>query len=822
MNVVSIKGLAPGADAPRFCGSGLLVGPSHVLTAQHVWQEVLRMGGTRAWIELLPDCAEALEAEHAGQHPAGLDACLLRVKAWEAPSDIAFPRLMKEYRPLTQHAVVLRALTPTMPRVVPVPLTVTAFDHVASEYEVASSVASGHSGGAVLQGGLVVGLMTRRVQNQPLARFLSMHALASWVRDTVGGGGEGDDGQRPAPRPARTPGTSPPGIEGLSHRMGSIHLHVDGAQARTFVEDLVDRHGDAGYDAELAWVVRAVPGPQRDEMVMRGVYELHDPGALDFFSTTQLHAGPGLPTQPQRRALSLAVHDILCELHEKGAGVSGTVVELERVVGTVDARGQVEMAEELKMRGTGASLETLPALQLFAPFNTREPRSAGLASYELHFSIDIDKTPETAEQAPVALEDLHQLAVDAGIEFGGWFLFNDARRWAYRSNAFVPTVTEGALKRRWQLMRRGLDASPIRALAGSRLRLVAEEALAVWHAPLMLRRDGLMPVHALIAWETGLEGLREFWVLLPNFLGDQSEAMRMAMETNLNRGAHYTYFLSSHADAKRWLNFRDELAQHVPGAASRMTAYVVAFAPNGPLSGVAAFIANPRSEEPEGYELTVDAASNRVLYGTEMEAPRMAEVVSALSSASGNAALTDWHLVQPTGPDVTLTSVCVKLIDEPAPDALDALIDRLDNRLARLASQHGGSVELYGGRSITVVFVGNRTELGRALVFVRKVLAESLSADAGLQCPVRIGLAYGNGRLTARASGRIWNGPAVRESHRVLDCAPLRPGIFVRQSDADPKPPFEAGSVVLVPAAPGALEVTEPPALPAAVAEPAL
>ena len=815
MNVVSIKGRAADADpeSRRFCGSGFLVGPSHVLTALHVWREATRFG-KEVWVGMLPDVEEPLAIEAVFENPGGLDACVMRVGAWEAPTQVVFPTLLEAYRPLTRQPVELRAVTPVMPRVTPMPLTVTAFDQATFEYEVAESVASGNSGGAVLHDDVVIGLMTRRVENQPIARFLSLHVLVAWIRGVV-------DGRPVVPEPATSldPITIPPSPEGrtgLSHRIGSIHLHVDGAQARTFIEGLVARHHEAGFDAELAWVVRATPAPQREEHLLRDFYSLHDPGELDFFSTTHFHAGEALPTQAQRRLLALEAHDILCDLHGQGAAAAGAVVELERVVGTVDAAGVPRMAADLEMRGSNGSLETQAAMQLFVAFNKIDQK---LAKYELHFSIDIRKTPDVALRPPVALEDLRVLAQAAGVEQGGWFLFHDEHRWAYRSNAFVPSVSSMALHLRWQRLRRQLDDSPIAALRDAALRLVAEEALAVWRAPLILR-DGYRPVSELIAWEGGFAPgrLQDFWVVLPNFLGDQSDEMGQVMERNLARGVRYTYFLSSHADAKRWLNFRDELmARGIRGAQRLMTAYVVAFAPDGPLANFAAFIANPNVDTAEGYELTIDDSTNRVLYGMTMGRPRIEEVALALSRSTSTNALTYWRLVQPTGPDVTVTAVCVKLIEAPGADEIDAVIDGLDNHLAVLASHHRGSIAIYGTRSITAVFVGNRTELGLALGFARKVLEAADGGDIeGLTAPLRIGMAHGRARLTARASGRVWNGPALRACHHVLGQVVARSGIFVAPTEQGTLPTFDPSVARLEPLADDVFELARPNSEPSA------
>ena len=74
--------------------------------------------------------------------------------------------------------------------------------------------------------------------------------------------------------------------------------------------------------------------------------------------------------------------------------------------------------------------------------------------------------------------------------------------------------------------------------------------MTVWRAPLQLQRAGLRSVRELISWERSVPALREFWVVLPNFLGDQHEEMWQTMERNLNGGVRYLMNASEYVDNK--------------------------------------------------------------------------------------------------------------------------------------------------------------------------------------------------------------------------------------------------------------------------------
>ena len=790
LNIVSLRSGTSAAES-SFVGSGFLVDAHHLLTAKHVWLAASNNAAS-VFIGALPDCDGALAAELVQMHPSR-DAAILRVIDWQTPDGVPAPTLAEAYEPLNGRGVELHAMTPTHGMVMVAPnYSISSYDNAFEEYEMTPEVARGNSGGAIVHADRVVGLISSRAENEPIARALAMHSLMAWMSSVIPGiagaapSRAGTSTADDLPLPAMD---SERGVAGLSHRLGSIHLHVDGARARDFVQDLVSRHQRAGQDAELAWVVDACAGPQRGEL--EPIYKLHNPGQqgmdeLDYFSTTQLHAGPDLPTQAQRRAIAMDVHKTLCALDGLSDSAANVVIELERVVGVVDELGQVALADQLAMRGSSASLDAMAALRLFAPFNTRKVRPPGTASYELHFSLDL---PRSGARPPVALEDLCEITRRAGVELGGWFLFRDDQRWAWRSNGFVPSVSEMALQSRWRRLRTQLDADGNAALHGARLRLLAEETLTVWRTPLLLAADGLRTVSAMADWEQNIPDLQEFWVLLPNFLGDQNEDVRVAMLSNLNRGVHYVYFLRSNADARRWLDFRAEMLKENDAAQRLMTAYVVAFTAPGPWDQLAAFVANPRQANAEGFELRIDAATNQVLYGDTLQAARIAAIVDAHSRAMGGDAITAWQLVQDSQIDETIMAVCANLLHEPS----DELFARLDGQLALIASQCGGSVEVYGNRSITLVFRGNRAVLGRAVQFMSRALDECLPLMGGDEPIVlRLGLVCGAARLTTRACGMLWAGPAVRSCRRLLDLAPQRSGAFAGADASGNLPPFDA------------------------------
>ena len=813
LHVVSIRSAQRAGTASKVVGGGFLIDRSHVLTAWHVWTDA-SANGCQPMAGILPGHGVALPLTLVDKD-AQRDAAIARVVDWEADVDFTPPVLADRYATLDRRPVEVHAITPTSGEIMRAGnYSVSSYDNETQEFELTPEVAQGNSGGALVHDGRVVGLVCRRAAHQPIARAIGMHVLLPWVRRVLGALPVQPPPEVQPPEDTIGP-VSPPGIRGLSRRLGSIHLHVDGAQARSFVEDLVERHNARQRLSELAYVVASQPGPQRRQAPR--IYDLHNPGRngqdeLDFFSTSQLHPGPGLPTRAERRALALEVLDQLCRIDPMGEDASGVVLELERVVGTVDDNGNVSLAQELSLRGSPLTLDNEQAMRLFAPFNRQRGGMQSQSAYELHFSLDIDRLPDD-KRPPVALEDLVAMSAQAAMTLGGWFLFHDQERWAYRSNEFVAGITEQSLRTRWTNLRAALAADTRPRLQSARLRLLAEEALAVWRTPLALEKESLRTLDSLAAWERDFVGLEEFWVLLPNFLGDQNEEVRKAMLSNFDRDVRYTYFLRSNADARRWLDFRDSLSQEHEKADSLLSAYVLDFRPGSAWADLTAFVANPGRPLSEGYALRVDESTNRALYGDRLSDERLKTVVDAHARALGNDQIVSWRLVQGASAELEITGVCASLLHEPD----EAMFERLDGHLALLASQFDGSVEVYGSRSITAVFEGSRAGFALAQQFAAAVLQRGAAWLAGSgQTVLRVGLHWGRARVVHRAIGPMWTGAAIRHSRRVLDQAPERCGAFASRDRAG-WPPFEP-RVTLQPVGDTVVELSLPSLMPPAAA----
>lgn len=783
--IVSVLGRSGGTWV--FVGSGALLSRVHVLTAAHVWDDATK-GDDRCGIGLLAGRHEPVHATLLGRFD-GRDAAILRLVDWEADDGEPAPSMQVEFVGLHEQPVSVHAVSPVSKNVSRASsFSVSTYDSANRAYELMPHVARGNSGGVITHGDRLAGLIVQRAVDDPIARALAMHSLVPWITRVTGvaaGGAATPPTTAVAPRRRAPVVPPPPGKPGVSHRLGSIHLHVDGAHAEHVVDHIVESHRNDGFLAEIAAVTEAWRGPQRDHR--RREYDLHTPGPpgdeqLDFFSTTQFHAGPDTPDAPCRRNIALAVHNVLNELSALGNDVQHVVIEVERVVGAVDDNGQVEMVSMQSLSEQPGAIESLLGLQVFAPFNTRDVRSPGSAGFELHFSLDIH--PRVGNEPPVELAYLGDLTRRAGIAIGGWFLFSDDSRWAYRSNAFMPTTSATNLKQQWSALRRHLDADLNPLLQKARLRLLAEETIGVWKTPLMMASDDMLTVHQLANWESGVDGLTEFWVSLPNFLGDQSPLVEEAMRRNFDNGVRYVYFLRSDADAKRWLDFRRRMQEKNPLAEALMTAYVVGFRNASGWDHAAAFIANPRDPVARsGYSLRIDTGTNRVLAGIRLPPLRLRELVETLSPVLGGGAITHWHLVRPDGEDVRVVAVCVNLFEMPS----EELFERLDSRLALLASTTNGEVALYGNKSITVIFEGQRRGVERALIFAQRVLVECASLPDPAPVTLRVGLDFGDARQVMRACGPLWVGPAVRACRSVLYEAPARNGLFLTAGTSTPQ-----------------------------------
>lgn len=588
----------------------------------------------------------------------------------------------------------------------------------------------------------------------------------------------------------RTTALSPRGTPRLSFKLGSIHIHVDGAEAQDVIKRFRVEQNEAGRTTDISSVQESVSGDQRKELP--DIYAIHTPGSeneeLDYFSTTLLHSGPDVPDRVGLQRMGLLAETLLSELDSMKRRPQGIVVELERVVGTVDETGAVAVANQMSLNDDELEDLLLAPAPLFLPFrgsNIEGRRYSRL--YELHFSLDIALRPEAS---PPQLDYLLDLTQGAGVSIplGGWFSFQDDERWAFRSNSFAFEVNAQDLADKWRRLRARLDRDPDPLLREAQLRLVAEEALAAWKTPLTAKPLNALTVGCLAEWESQTpDDDGEFWVALPNFLGDRLPAIAQAMAENFARRVRYLYFLSSYADAKRWGDFKSALIRERKLTdPNLMQACVVSFRSPGVWINRSAFVANPRnSVTRKGVRLQLHDTSNEVRFATSMSDADVVKLIGDLTPPFVNSEIVAWSFVLPARAISRVAAVCVNLAQMPEPQVFETMFSALDSEVAQLASEHGGKVVLLGNKSISVVF--EHSELGSNIVqavnfaaaIIRKVKSSKLLAGF----VVRAGIDYGIADVVPRSVGQIWTGDAVRGCRAVLyDVDDEKSGVALTQA----------------------------------------
>jgi effector-associated domain 1 (EAD1)-containing protein len=566
-----------------------------------------------------------------------------------------------------------------------------------------------------------------------------------------------------------------PGVHGLSHgKMGSIHLHVDGgAHAHVLILNLLKQHREEDYVCDINQVDLFVPGPQRTKE-WEETYKVHTPGhveeELTFFSTTRLFDGPCVPNRKQWAQIRAKTRDALTSMHHHSSG--GLVVELERVVGSVDANGSVTMATPL-------ALPSLELHHIFEPNSIlfKPPGNAMQQTmYELHISVDFPRTPE---KPPVDLNAMLDVSKRAGSAVGGWFLFYATDRWAYRSNGFTTQLSEDGLKEKWSRFRQALSAVVAADKSEFSLKLLAEESLGVWKSPLQKYVESVRTVRDLADWEQNISEDGQFWVIAPNFLGDQDDRVRAAMLVNFGKRIKYTYFLKSSADARRWLEFKAEMVQSSAEAKDLMQAIVISFAKWERLRDRFAFIANPGTSQQQAMLLKVDEFSQRIYAGSPMSVDEGEKVVNMLKPLVDAEQVREWRQVVGTRGLQTMAVVHIRY----AADAAERTGDQFDKDLAIAISRFQGEVFASDARTVVLGFEGSPEAVSRAIRFMRKLRAARPEESASNISTVAID--YGGVQRAIRSFGMQWEGEAVEGARKTLSLAAERPGIFLSARAAD-------------------------------------
>jgi len=332
----------------------------------------------------------------------------------------------------------------------------------------------------------------------------------------------------------RVPGIGSQNLKpGDLRKLGTFHVHIDGDD-QAHIESLLGEL-EPEFPSKVNRITgESVPGPQRDDPDFDETYRYHTPGSLeneDFsvFSTTMLGAGSKLSSE----AIETLRHIITVVTRK-----AGPIVELERVVATIDEDGawtEVELISDPPELWKLSDECDYPRLSTFP--------------IEIHHAIDIPKKGSLPPLDPT--EDIPK-----GPNIGGWFLFEKENAWAYRSNQFADWsdyehyAKDGDARLRKflaELHERGVEAT---------LRTLVEQVLGIWRREDELRRKDFKSVPDLARWEMTCP---EFWVIAANFLGDKSPDVKNAMMHNLKRKVTYTYFVRSYADVFRLNMLRNEL-----------------------------------------------------------------------------------------------------------------------------------------------------------------------------------------------------------------------------------------------------------------------
>jgi hypothetical protein len=333
-------------------------------------------------------------------------------------------------------------------------------------------------------------------------------------------------------------------------KLGTFHVHIDGDDQER-IESLIGELAPR-FSSKINLVAgKPVPGPQRDDPEFDETYRYHTPSSADderfsVFSTTMLGAGSKLSAE----AID-ALRHIVTVVTRK----AGPVVELERVVATIDENGawaEVELISDPPDLWKLSDECDYPRLSTFP--------------IEIHHAIDI---PKKDSIPPLDLiEDMPKWS-----NIGGWLVFEKEDAWAYRSNQFADWSDYEHYAKEGDARLRMFVAGLRERGTAAKLRTLVEQVLGIWRRDDQLRRKDFKSVSDLARWEMSCP---EFWVVAANFLGDKSPDVKNAMVHNLKRGVPYTYFVRSYADIFRLNMLRkeleDELSEKMTGGLPRAAA----------------------------------------------------------------------------------------------------------------------------------------------------------------------------------------------------------------------------------------------------------
>jgi len=239
---------------------------------------------------------------------------------------------------------------------------------------------------------------------------------------------------------------------GFFNRLGTLHMHVDGAQDQGLILRLVQVLEDQGNPGKLNHVERFIAGPQRE--ILPEVYQSHTPElggeeVLEFFSTNFL----------KNRANAVEVVNFICDRDILG-NVPCIITEVEEPVMWLGPEGWKSLASPGYVSAIQASeVKLAPSPSL---------------DFEIHHGFNLPK-----ENTQVDLAELGYFCEKNSVVFGGWFVFEKPSCWTYRSNSFSNwDGLEEQVEREQSALNNFLA---VRGFNGP-ARTLVEKVLGIWHS----------------------------------------------------------------------------------------------------------------------------------------------------------------------------------------------------------------------------------------------------------------------------------------------------------------------------------------------------
>lgn len=502
--------------------------------------------------------------------------------------------------------------------------------------------------------------------------------------------------------------------QGFFTEIDSIHVHVDGGVAGQLVRSVVDRLNDDGFPSKITFIKNAIAGPQRQDLPP--TYQSHTPGTddreeLEYFSTTIF---------PDHSIASKELRSLLADLSAQ----NGIVIEAERVIGILD-------------ENTRWSVISVREFPVFHSGDVGFQRGNTLP-IEVHLSCDIPKGLRWQEKPPLDLEILRDYCAQIGIRIGGWFLFEEADTWAFRSNMFMEAhISKEVLRRQRDEFAEILESKAAELGFEYHVRTLVEQSLGVWKTPLKVlstpfrKIDQFKRLQDLAKWEKEFVNLERFWVVAPNFLGDIQDDVYEAMIDNLLEGVEYTYFLRSFADLQRLRQFTRRLVKDVPFAAEYIRAFLLLKSAIETQRGSGIlhseyFIANPLLPTAQGYQL-IRSEDKEIRGGKLIRPPELDRITTQLQSIIEPSYEAQGVRV-PLEPDDTERPVARAVIytdlegstalqEEFGDDAWEQVLVDYDLIIAKEVSKLGGEVVKNLGDGYLLIF----DQAGDALRFAERL-----------------------------------------------------------------------------------------------------